>query len=143
MKEFISAVEDAEKDAEREEKIKALIAEGKSREDAEAEVDEIDFVEFKLDGRVLRAYSPTPGQLTYLLAATGRGQTQEQRYAGIVNMMFECLRDEDKDYFEGRLLTKNRRERLSLTQLEEIFEYLTEEWFARPTKSPSDSVTSQ
>lgn len=142
MKEFITAVEDVAAEDEREAKILALIEKGKSREEAEAEVDEDPYVEFKVDDRVLRAYQPTDGQLAFMLAALGRGQSQEQRFAAIVNIMLSSLRDADQDYLEGRLLTRDRKNRLPIKQVEAIFEYLTEEWFARPTQPQSDSAPS-
>lgn len=134
MKEFTSAVEDIVVEDEREEKIKALIDQGKTREEAEAEVDHEDFIPFKLDGREMRAYMPTDGQLAFMLAATGRGQSNEGRFAAILNILFESLRPEDKDYLEGRLLTRDPARRLSIKKVEELFEWLVEEWFARPTQ---------
>lgn len=100
-------------------------------------------IEFELDGRKMTAYRPHEGQLTFMLAALGRGQTDDQRYAAIVNIMMAALKDSDQDYLEGRLLTHVRRERLRLKQLEEIFEYLVEEWFADPTREQSDSAGSE
>jgi hypothetical protein len=140
VKEFVTAVEDVIAEDEREAKIADLVAQGKSREEAEAEVDGESFVEFTLDGRTLKAYQPTDGQMTFMLAALGRGQSQEQRFAAIINIMMESLRDEDQDYLEGRLLTRDPKQRLPIKKIEEIFEYLTEEWFARPTQSPSGSA---
>lgn len=147
MKEFITAVEDVVAADERDEKIAALVAEGKTREEAEAEVEEGDYVEFTLvdiskdpetgeekrTNRVLRAYPPHDGQLAFMLAALGRGQTQQSRFASIINIMLESLRDEDRDYLEGRLLTRGP-DRLGVKTIEAIFEHLTEEWFARPTQ---------
>jgi hypothetical protein len=136
MKEFTSAVEDVLLEDEREAKIRSLMDEGKTREEAEAEVgDDGGYIEFKLDDRVLRAYMPHQGQLTFMLAATGRGQSAESRFAAIINIMMESLRAEDQDYFEGRLLTRDPNRRLAVKKIEEIFEYLVEEWFARPTQS--------
>lgn len=140
MKEFVTAVEEVVTDDENEAKIAALMAQGKTREEAEAEVEP--FIEFKLDGHVLHAYQPTDGQLTFMLAALGRGQTQDQRFAAIINIMMSTLRDEDQDYFESRLLDRNPRTRLRIQQVEQIFEYLTEQWFARPTQASSDSAQS-
>lgn len=141
MKEFVTAYEDVVAEDERESKIKDLMEAGKTRAEAEAEVGEVeDFVEFKIDDRVLRAYAPTEGQLAFMLAALGRGQTQESRFAAILNIMFESLRADDKDYLESRLLSRDPKKRLPMKQIEAIFEYITSEWFARPTQSPSDSA---
>jgi hypothetical protein len=145
MKEFVSAVEDIEAEDKREAEIKALMQPtpgkdgepdepGLSREEAEQQVDNETYVEFKVDGRVMRAYQPHEGQLAFMLAALGRGQSQDQRFAAILNIMFESLREEDKDYLEGRLLTRDHKRRLSMKKVEGIFEYLMEEWF-RPDVS--------
>ncbi|MBC7630405.1 hypothetical protein [Aeromicrobium sp.] len=100
-------------------------------------------IEFDLDGREMKAYRPHEGQLTFMLAALGRGQTDDQRYAAIVNIMMSSLKGDDQDHLESRLLSNSRKERLRLKQLEEIFEYLISEWFADPTQSPSDSAESE
>lgn len=132
MKEFITAVEDVEADDEKSAKIEALVAQGKTREEAEAEVE--GYIAFKVDGRELHAYPPTDGQLAFMLAALGRGQSADQRFAAIINIMLSSLRDGDADYLEGRLLDRNPKNRLKIKQVEEIFEHLTEQWFARPTQ---------
>lgn len=142
MKEFTSAVEDVIAEAEREAKIKALMEEGKTREEAEYEVADEKYTEFKVDGRVLRAYQPTDGQLAFMLAALGRGQSADQRFAAIINIMLASLRGEDQDYLEGRLLSRDRKHMLPIKQVESIFEFLTEEWFARPTQPSSGSAPS-
>jgi hypothetical protein len=140
MKEFVSAYEDVVAEDEREAKIKALVESGKTQAEAEAEVEDDDYIEFKIDDRVMRAYTPTEGQLAFMLAALGRGQTQDSRFAAILNIMFESLRGDDKDYLENRLLSRDPKKRLSMKMIESIFEHITSEWFARPTQSPSDSV---
>lgn len=122
MKQFTTAVEEAVNEAEGNE--------------------EEQYTEFSVDGRVIRAYPPTPGQLTFMMASMGRGQTTDQRFAAIVNIMLESLRDEDKDYMESRLLTRDPLRRIPVKKIEEIFEFLMEEWFARPTQPPSDSAES-
>lgn len=154
MLEFNSAVISAEEEAEQEAAILALMAGERdpstpedatgdaikwikrpmTREDAEAEVYEDPYTDFDLDGRTMRAYQPTSGQLAFMLASLGRGQTSDQRFAAILNIMFECLREDDKDHLESRMLSRDRRKRLDLPVLERIFEGLTKEWFARPTK---------
>ena len=143
MKEFTSAVEDVLAEDERAEKIaarvEALVAEGKDRAEAEKQAeseaeDDEGVVTFMLDGREMKAYPPTDGQLAFMLASLGRGQTKEQRFAAIINIMLEALRDDDRDYMESRLLTRDPKRRLSIKTVEGIFEHMTEEWFARPTQ---------
>jgi len=76
-----------------------------------------------------------------MLATMGRGQTSDGRTASAINLMLESLRDEDKDWFESRLLTRGK-DRIPVETITEVFEYLVEEWFARPTQPPSDSAPS-
>ena len=111
-------------------------------EHEDSEPKEEKYVEFSLDGKTLRAYDPTEGQLVFLLASMGRGQSSEQRFASIINIMLASLRDDDAAYMEQRLLTRDPKHRLPASQIEAIFEYLTEEWFARPTEPQSDSAPS-
>jgi len=117
--------------------------------DAEAEEDRGPGIVYELDERneknknPMTAYKPHEGQLTFMLAALGRGQTDDQRYAAIVNIMMAAHKGEDKDYLEMRLLENDPKKRLRLKQLEEIFEYLIEEWFADPTQESSGSAESE
>lgn len=120
MKEFVSAYDEIENEETGEEQV----------------------IVFKVDGRELHAHPPTDGQLAFMLAALGRGQSADQRFAAILNIMLSSLRDEDADYLESRLLDRNPKTRLPVTQIESIFEYLSEEWFARPTQPASDSASS-
>lgn len=119
MKEFVTAFEEIEKEDSAEEP----------------------YTSFKIDGREMRAYEPTDGQLAFMLASLGRGQTDDQRFASMLNIVLSTLRDEDADYFESRLLTRSSN-RLSARKVEEIFEFLIGEWFARPTQPQSDSASS-
>lgn len=138
MKQFTSAVVEVETEDAREARITALMTEKHlSREQAEAQVkesEEGEYVEFELDGRVMRAYKPLDGQLAFMIASLGRGQTSDQRFGAILNIMFACLRDDDQDWLEGRMLTRDPKQALQLEVIEQIFEHLTTEWFARPTQ---------
>ena len=120
MKEFVTAFEELE------------------AEDAEEEP----YISFKIDGREIRAYEPTDGQLAFMLASLGRGQTDDQRFASMLNIVLSTLREDDADYFESRLLTRVQSRRIPAEKLEEIFEFLIGEWFARPTKPQSGSASS-
>ena len=133
MKEFVTVVAEEIDEQDREAQIATLVAAGKTREEAELEVDSVDYTEFKLDKRVMRAYKPNSTTLAFMLATLGRGQTKDQRFGAIMNIMFESLRDEDKDHLESRMLTRGPNQ-IKMEQIEEIFEYLIEEWFATPTQ---------
>lgn len=136
MKEFTAAVEEVQFDDEREQKILGLMTEvdgqpAMTREEAEEATEP--FIEFKMDdGRVMHAYHPEDGQLAFLMASMGRGQSNDQRFAAIINLMLACLRDDDRDYLENRLLQRGKG-RLRVKQVEEVFAFLSEEWFQRPT----------
>lgn len=138
IKQFTTTAEDAVLDQEREDRLLALVEAGKTREEAEQEVDP--YIEFDLDGRVMRAYRPIEGQVVFMMAALGRGQSKESRFASILNIMFESLRPDDKDHLEARLLSRDPKVRLPMKQIEAIFEFCVEGWFARPTQPPSDSA---
>lgn len=153
-----------ENEAKIEARTQELFAEGmpetEAREKAEAEIQgyvpfELSHMEPELDGegkvvrdddgnivakkvvdRVLHAYQPTEGQLIFMLASLGRGQSQDQRFASIINIMLASLREEDAEYLEGRLLTRERKKRLPSEKVEEIFEYLVEQWFGGKVTVP-------
>jgi hypothetical protein len=166
VKEFITAVEEVLTEDENEAKIQDLMEAGKSREEALAEVE--GYVPFELshmeperdengevvrdeDGkivakkvvdRILHAYQPTEGQLIFMLASLGRGQSQDQRFASIINIMLASLRDSDAEYLEQRLLTRDRKTRLPASKVEEIFEYLVEQWFGGKVTVPRSGSAS-
>lgn len=128
MKQFVSAVREADPEAE------GLPEDGP---------DESKKIQFMLDDRVMTASQPTTGQLTFLAASTGRGQSKLSRFSSILNVIFECLDEDDQEYLEGRLLTRDPKNQVPMAQVEEIFAYLMEEWFGNPTQESSDSATSQ
>ena len=119
MKEFITAAEDFASDEEEK------------------------FTEFTLDGRVMRSYHLTEGQLVFMMVGLGSARTSDDRFAAIVDLILETLRDDDRDYLTSRLITRDPKRRLPVKKVNEIFEYLSGEWFGRPTESPSDSAGSE
>lgn len=142
MKEFILAVEDEAAEQEREDAIAALMAKDDSltREQAEVQVDRGTPTEFKIGDKVLRAYKPNETQLIFLLASLGRGQSKESRMASIVNVMLESLDEDDKDWFEERLLTSDEKRRIKPKVIESVFEYLTSEWFREAVPGSGTAV---
>ena len=141
MKEFALAVNDEIEENEREDKIAALVAQGKTREEAEVEVDRGVPVEFKIGDRVLKAYKPNETQLIFLLASLGRGQSKTSRMASIVNVMLESLDGDDKDWFEERLLSSSPTMRIAPKTIEGVFEYLTAEWFRSDVSGDGEAVS--
>lgn len=136
MKEFIVAVEEEELEEE------SGVVEFTLIDKVQDGTDDEGKPKYKDSKRVLKAHPPTTGQMAFLLAATGRGQTNEMRFAGIINIMLSSLDEGDADYLEGRLLTRDPKRKLGMKQIESIFEYLTEEWFGHPTEESSDSAGS-
>jgi len=97
--------------------------------------------EFAVDGVLCTAYRPKDGQLAMLMASTGRHTTSSEQIAGVINFFVNVLDDDSQQYIVGRLL--DRTDKFGIDEVQEIMEWLIEEWSARPTKSPSDSRTSR
>lgn len=108
-----------------------LDKDGKIQRDADGNI-----IAEKVVDRVLHAYQPTEGQLIFMLASLGRGQSQDQRFASIINIMLSSLRDDDAEYLEARLLSRDRKKRLPSSKVEDIFEYLVEQWFGGKVTVP-------
>lgn len=103
--------------------------------------DEVDQgITFMVDKVECVAYQPGDGQLAVLMATTGRHSSQNEQIAGIINFFASVLSDESHGYIVSRLL--DRRDRFGLEQVQDIIEWLIEEWSGRPTKSPSGSTAS-
>jgi len=107
---------------------------------AEAEDDKPD-LEFDLDGVMCQAYYPGDGQLAYLMASTGKHQAASERVAGLVNFFVAVLDDDSHSLIVNRLL--DREDTFGLEEVQNIFEWMVEEWSGRPTKQPSDFQSSQ
>lgn len=106
----------------------------------DAEQDEDGAMEFSVDGTLCRAYRPSDGQLAFLMASTGRHSSDQEQIAGLINFFVAVLDDESHNYIVNRLL--DRKDSFGLEQVQAIMEWMVEEWSGRPTKSPSVSTTS-
>jgi hypothetical protein len=104
-------------------------------EDAEAPL------EFAIDGQVLYAHKPTDGQIAMTMAALGRHTSNQTKIAGIIDFFVEILDEDSHQYIVERLLSRN--DPLGLEQVEEILDWLVEEWTGRPTQQPSVSTRSR
>jgi len=89
-------------------------------------------IEFRLDGRMLTAYPPGEGQVALVMARMGRHSSTQDRVAGLVDFFWELLREGDKEYVMGRLLSGE--DNLEFSQIADITRDLLEEWGGRPTK---------
>jgi hypothetical protein len=100
----------------------------------------IDEIKFKIDNREVTAYQPQDGQLAMLLASIGRGSSETDKIAGAINFFVAILSEPDAAWIEVRLL--DRKDDFGIQQVEEVMEWLVEQWSGRPTKSLSVSTPS-
>lgn len=107
---------------------------------AEAAVNDEETLEFKIDDRVVTSYRPTDGQLAMLMASLGRHTATTVKVAGVIDFFVTILDDESYDYVVSRLLS--REDPLGMDQVQEVIEWLIEEWSGRPTQSLSVSTPS-
>lgn len=96
---------------------------------------------FTVDGHECHAYKPEDAQLAMLLASVSRHNNWTTQVAGIINFFVEVLDDESHSYITERLL--DRKDPFGLGEVQDIIEWMTEEWTGRPTRSPSVSTRSQ
>jgi hypothetical protein len=106
-----------------------------------AEEPDEEHVEFTIDGHVLKCYRPSPAQLAYAMSAVGRRRETSEKVAGIIDFFVEVLDEESQAYVENRLL--NRKDPFGLDEVEQVLEWMVEEWTARPTEPPSGSTRSR
>lgn len=106
--------------------------------------DESRVTTFIHDGREVTFYEPTPSQYS-LLQTLAVGERDDARAVRTFLAMFMELADDDTQrYFEGRLLSRTDTFDLDGEGgVFEIWQYLSEEWSARPTKQPSDYQSSR
>ena len=95
-------------------------------------------LEFKLDDRVLHAYKPTEGQLAMLMASIGRHTSDSTKVAGIIDFFVSVMDEQSHAYIVDRLLS--RADPLGIPQVQDIMEWMVEEWTGRPTKPLSVST---
>lgn len=109
---------------------------------AEAEETDLDEgkIEFEVDGFACTAYRPTEGQFAILMASTGRHSSMDDMVAGIINFVDGMLDDTSSAHLMKRLM--DRKDKFELENVQEIMEWLIEEWTARPTQEPSGSTPS-
>lgn len=98
-------------------------------------------VEFRLDDRELTAIFPGDGQVAMLMAETSRHQDLQTKVAGAIDFFQSCFPDDQAAHLRTRLLTK--RDPFGIQDVQDIVEYLLEEWSGRPTRSPSGSTRSR
>jgi hypothetical protein len=103
-------------------------------------VDKTSIIDTKHDGRDVRFYEPDPGSLAVMAMVANQKMTVANM--GIfIEFIFNCMAPETQVYFKQRLMDPEDAFGLDgAGGLMDIFKSLTEEWSARPTKSPSGSA---
>lgn len=95
---------------------------------------------FVIDGYECVAHKPKDGQLAVLMATTGRHSSQQEQIAGLINFFVAVLDDDSHSYVVNRLL--DRKDPFGIDEVQNIMEWMIEEWSGRPTQSPSVSTAS-
>lgn len=93
---------------------------------------------FAIDGHELAAYRPTDGQLALLMSAVGRHTNMQTQIAGIIDFFVAVMDDDSASYVTDRLLS--RTDPLGIEQVQEVMEWMIEEWTGRPTQPLSVST---
>ena len=93
---------------------------------------------FSIDGHELAAYKPTDGQLALLMSSIGRHTNLQTQVAGIIDFFVAVMDDESAIYITDRLLS--RSDPLGIEQVQEVMEWMVEEWTGRPTQPLSVST---
>ena len=89
------------------------------------------------DGREVRFYEPSAGQLAIM--ATLSTSKEHQAVRQLMTLFFSVMDDETHEYFESRLM--DRKDTFDLDTeggVLDIYEFLMEEWSGKPSKQPSD-----
>lgn len=107
--------------------------------DSLGEVDEDSKITFKHDEREVTFFEPSTGQQAIMLSMGGRNM--DVRTMGtFIQLFFEMADDDTARYLQSRLLDRNDSFDVGGEGgIMELFEAITEEWSARPTRELSDS----
>jgi hypothetical protein len=93
--------------------------------------------DFEIDGEKFVAYPPTGAQLALAMAAQSQHSTTTERIRGLVDFLDSILDEQGQARFRERLL--DRDDPFDMSTVEAVILWLTEQWSARPTQSPSGS----
>lgn len=107
--------------------------------DSIGDINEDDKIVFMHDGKEVTFFKPSPGQAAIMLTMGGR-EMDAQQAGYFIQLFLELMDNDTKRYFTSRLLDRNDpfSDLTSEGGLFDIWEELTKEWSARPTKQPSD-----
>jgi hypothetical protein len=107
--------------------------------DTLGEVDEESKITFMHDGREITFFEPSTGQQAIMLSMGGR--TMDTKTMGMfIQLFFEMAENDTARYLQSRLLDRDDPFDVNGDGgLFDLFEAITEEWSARPTRQQSDS----
>lgn len=91
---------------------------------------------FILDDFEYVALPPTPAQFAVFMSTQAESREVADRVAGVIDFFDGLLAEEARRTFRKRLLDRN--DPFSFDTVQEIMEWLVEEWAARPTLPSSD-----
>lgn len=97
-------------------------------------------VTFKIDGREVTFRGATSSEVFMLMAAVSDTSSLGESIATSINVLYELMEDNDRRWLKRRLF--DRSDPMNPEQIAEYIHGLVEEWSARPTESPSDSLES-
>lgn len=97
-------------------------------------------IQFELDGVTYTAYPPTGAQFALFMASQASHASQADGIAAIIDFFDGMLEPETQRIYRERLV--DRDDPFDFDTVQEILEFLIEEWSANPTKSPQDSPQS-
>jgi hypothetical protein len=76
-----------------------------------------------------------------LIATTGRHSSQVDKIAGAINFFNSTLDDDSSEHLVSRLL--DRRDNFGIEEVQDIVEWMIEEWTGHPTVQSSASTPSR
>ncbi len=100
---------------------------------------EDDIIVFMHDDTEVTFFQPSSGQIALMLSIVNNARVEPKNAGAFIQLFFEMMDDETQVYFQQRLM--DRKDSFDLEGeggMFQIFEHLSEEWSARPTKQPSD-----
>lgn len=97
-------------------------------------------IPFMFYGIEVKVYQPDPGQYAMLMASVGRGASEMDRIGGVINFFMKIMDDDSASYIESCLLDSGHP--MGIDDIEDVVQWLNEEWSGKVTESPSASTQS-
>lgn len=94
-------------------------------------------VVFMVDNDEYTAYPPKASQFAMFMATQAKNREVTDNVAGVVDFLDGLLDDADQKRLRARLL--DREDPLDFGIVEQVVEYIMEEWMERPTQAASVS----